>query len=515
MRDALFAYEPYIRLGAFGGVFAVMAIWELFGPRRKQAIRRGWRWPNNLGVVVVNTLLVRLVFPTTAVGLSLLAETRGWGLFNLMAFPAWVGVISSVVVLDLAIYLQHVLFHAVPSLWRLHRMHHADLEFDVSTGLRFHPIEILLSMVIKFTVVAGAWGARSCRVDLRGAAERDVHVQSWQRPHPHGPRSHAALDRRHAGYAPSAPFDPVTRDQQQFWIQPTLVGPPVRHLPRPAHRRARRHDDRHRAVPRTARARARSHVASALPRRCRPLSARTAGRRAMSMRRFLPRLVLALLLVAAIAWVAVHREQINLETLDSWLASLGSWAPIGYMIIFALATVAFAPGAIFSLIGGALFGPVWGSLWNLLGATLGATLAFLVARYIVGDWVRHKAGGLLKRLIDGVDAEGWRFVAFVRLVPLFPFNLSNYVLGLTRIPLHHYVIATLVCMAPGAVAYTWLGHAGRGALTGEADTVRYGLLALGLLAAIALLPRLIGRMRRHSHGLRQTISSAVSIAAKR
>jgi uncharacterized membrane protein YdjX (TVP38/TMEM64 family)/rhodanese-related sulfurtransferase len=216
----------------------------------------------------------------------------------------------------------------------------------------------------------------------------------------------------------------------------------------------------------------------------------------MSMRRSLPRLVLALLLVAAVAWAAIHRDQINLETLDSWLASIGSWAPIGYMIIYALATVAFVPGAIFALIGGVLFGPVWGSLWNLLGGTLGATLAFLVARYIVGDWVRHKAGGLIKRLIDGVDAEGWRFVAFVRLVPLFPFNLSNYVLGLTRIPLHQYIIATLVCMVPGAVAYTWLGHAGRGALTGEADTVRYGLLALGLLAAIALLPRLIGRMRR-------------------
>jgi uncharacterized membrane protein YdjX (TVP38/TMEM64 family)/rhodanese-related sulfurtransferase len=216
----------------------------------------------------------------------------------------------------------------------------------------------------------------------------------------------------------------------------------------------------------------------------------------MNVRRLLPRLVLALLLVATIAWVAVHRELINLETLDSWLASLGSWAPIGYVIIFALATVAFAPGAIFALAGGALFGPVWGSLWNLLGGTFGATLAFLVSRYIVGDLVRHKAAGLLKRLIDGVDAEGWRFVAFVRLVPLFPFNLSNYVLGLMRIPLHHFVIATLVCMVPGTVAYTWLGHAGRGALTGEADAVRYGLLALGLLAAITLLPRLIGRMRR-------------------
>jgi len=215
----------------------------------------------------------------------------------------------------------------------------------------------------------------------------------------------------------------------------------------------------------------------------------------MSMRRFLPRLALALLLVAAVAWATLHRDQINLATLDAWLGSLGLWAPIGYVVLYALATVAFVPGAIFALAGGALFGPLWGSLWNLLGATLGATLAFLVARYVGGGWVEHKAGGLLKRLIDGVDAEGWRFVAFVRLVPLFPFNLSNYVLGLTRIPLHHYIIATLVCMMPGAVAYTWLGHAGRGALTGEADTVRYGLLALGLLAAIALLPRLIGRMR--------------------
>ncbi len=163
MRDVVFAYEPYIRLGAFGGIFVLMALWELVGPRRKQAIGRGWRWPNNLGVVVVNTLLVRLLFPTTAVALALLAEARGWGLFNLVALPAWIGVIASVVVLDLAIYFQHILFHAVPSLWRLHRMHHADLEFDVTTGLRFHPIEILLSMLIKFAVVA-ALGAPALAV---------------------------------------------------------------------------------------------------------------------------------------------------------------------------------------------------------------------------------------------------------------------------------------------------------------------------------------------------------------
>lgn len=163
MRVVLLAYEPYIRLAAFGGVFVVMATWELIGPRRKQAIGRGWRWPNNLGVVVVNTLLVRILFPTTAVGLALVAEARGLGLFNVVALPAWVGVMASFVILDLAIYLQHVLFHAVPALWRLHRMHHADLEFDVTTGLRFHPIEILLSMVIKFAVVA-ALGAPAVSV---------------------------------------------------------------------------------------------------------------------------------------------------------------------------------------------------------------------------------------------------------------------------------------------------------------------------------------------------------------
>jgi uncharacterized membrane protein YdjX (TVP38/TMEM64 family)/rhodanese-related sulfurtransferase len=215
----------------------------------------------------------------------------------------------------------------------------------------------------------------------------------------------------------------------------------------------------------------------------------------MSSRRFLPRLALALLLVTAAALAALHRDQINPAMLDAWLGSLGPWAPAGYIVIYALATVALVPGAIFGLAGGVLFGAIWGSLWNLLGATLGATLAFLLARYIAADWVARKAGGLLKRLIEGVDAEGWRFVALVRLVPLFPFNLSNYALGLTRIPLQHYVIATLIFMVPGVVAYTWLGHAGRGVLTGEAGAVRYGLFALALLAAIALLPRLVGRMR--------------------
>jgi|SoiMethySBSTD1v2_1073268.scaffolds.fasta_scaffold1633183_1 uncharacterized membrane protein YdjX (TVP38/TMEM64 family) len=222
----------------------------------------------------------------------------------------------------------------------------------------------------------------------------------------------------------------------------------------------------------------------------------------MRIGRHLPRLMLALLLVAAAGWAFVHRDRIDLATLAAWRDSLGVWGPIGYMALYVLATVAFVPGAIFALAGGALFGPLWGTLWNLSAATLGATLAFLIARYIAGQWIARNAGPTLGRLMDGVDAEGWRFVAFVRLVPLFPFNLSNYLLGLTRIPLHHYVLATLVCMAPGAIAYTWLGHAGLGALTGEANAVRYGLLAVGVIAAVAVLPRLIVRIRRASPGER-------------
>jgi sterol desaturase/sphingolipid hydroxylase (fatty acid hydroxylase superfamily) len=163
MSDAFLPYEPMIRLGAVIGVFALMAAWELLAPRRQLEFGRGPRWPSNLGVAVVDTIILRLILPTTAVGLAFFAEAQRWGLFNAFAVPGWLAVSASVILLDLAIYLQHVLFHAVPALWRLHRMHHADLAFDVSTGVRFHPIEILLSMVIKLTVVA-ALGAPAAGV---------------------------------------------------------------------------------------------------------------------------------------------------------------------------------------------------------------------------------------------------------------------------------------------------------------------------------------------------------------
>ncbi len=153
MTDTILANEPTIRLAFFLSILIAMAFWEVAAPRRRIKIPRLIRWTNNLGVVVIDTILVRLTYPIAAVGLALLAEQNGWGLFNILDVPGWVAILISIIALDFAIYLQHVLFHAVPALWRLHRMHHADLGFDVTTGLRFHPIEILLSMGIKMGVV--------------------------------------------------------------------------------------------------------------------------------------------------------------------------------------------------------------------------------------------------------------------------------------------------------------------------------------------------------------------------
>lgn len=207
------------------------------------------------------------------------------------------------------------------------------------------------------------------------------------------------------------------------------------------------------------------------------------------------RLVLLALLIAGITLALIYREQFDAAALETWVKGAGAAGPILFMLIYALGTVFFLPGSVLTLAGGALFGPVLGTFYNLTGATLGATLAFLIARYLASDWVERKTGGRLKQLKEGVENEGWRFVAFVRLVPLFPFNLLNYALGLTRIRLSHYVIASYLFMLPGAIAYTYLGYVGREAVAGEQGLIQKGLLALALLAVVAFLPRLIGKLR--------------------
>lgn len=208
------------------------------------------------------------------------------------------------------------------------------------------------------------------------------------------------------------------------------------------------------------------------------------------------RFALFVLLITGIAFAVFYRDVFDAAALEVWVKDAGTAGPILFMAIYAIGTVFFLPGSVLTLAGGALFGPIWGTLFNLTGATIGATLAFLISRYLASNWVEKKTGGRLKQLKDGVESEGWRFVAFVRLVPLFPFNLLNYALGLTRIKLSHYIIASYLCMLPGGIAYTYLGYAGREAVAGGEGLIQKGMLALALLALVAFVPRLISKLKQ-------------------
>ncbi|MGR3342852.1 MAG: VTT domain-containing protein [Paracoccaceae bacterium] len=214
------------------------------------------------------------------------------------------------------------------------------------------------------------------------------------------------------------------------------------------------------------------------------------------MRRlFSPRPLISLALLIAIGLAVFAGRDLNPADLEALIAALGIWAPLVFVLIFAVATVLFLPGSLFGLIGGVLFGPVWGTVWNLAGATLGCALAFLAARYLISDWVQQKASGRAAEVIKGIESEGWRFVVFVRLVPLFPFNLLNYLLGLTKLRFRDYVLTSAICMVPGTAAFAYLGYAGRDAVLGGEAAIRNGLIGLGLLVAVAYLPRLVKMFR--------------------
>jgi sterol desaturase/sphingolipid hydroxylase (fatty acid hydroxylase superfamily) len=153
LSETLLAHEQLVRIGAFILMFATMATWEVFAPRRALTLPKTQRWANNLALLVINSIIVRALFPVAAVGFAVFAETHSMGVLNIWRLPTVVAIVAAVLIMDLAIYLQHIIFHALPVLWRLHRVHHADLDFDVTTGTRFHPIEILLSLGIKFVVI--------------------------------------------------------------------------------------------------------------------------------------------------------------------------------------------------------------------------------------------------------------------------------------------------------------------------------------------------------------------------
>jgi uncharacterized membrane protein YdjX (TVP38/TMEM64 family) len=213
------------------------------------------------------------------------------------------------------------------------------------------------------------------------------------------------------------------------------------------------------------------------------------------------RWLLALLVLLACLGGAVFywefRTGVSIDALRAWVAGFGIWAPVGFVAVYSVATIFMIPGGVFDVIGGALFGPYLGSLLDLIGGSFGAAFSFLVARYLVRDWVESRAGPRLQKIMRSVDAEGWRFVAFLRLVPIFPYNVVNFLLGVTRVHFHHYVLATVVFMAPSTVAYCWIGFVGREIMAGQTDQIHYALGALGLLGVLFFLPRFVKRARRN------------------
>ncbi|MCR4315200.1 MAG: TVP38/TMEM64 family protein [Planctomycetes bacterium] len=209
----------------------------------------------------------------------------------------------------------------------------------------------------------------------------------------------------------------------------------------------------------------------------------------------LPRILLSLFIIGGIVLAVVFRDAFDIGAIREWIDSQGAMGPIVFILAYAVATIVFAPGSVFTLAGGAMFGPILGTLYSITGATLGASLAFLISRFVAGDFVSRKAGYRLQKLVAGVEEEGWRFVAFLRLVPIFPFNFVNYVLGLTRVGFWSYMIASFIFMLPGCFAYTYLGYAGASAATGDENWIEAFLIALGILAAITFITRSIKRKR--------------------
>ena len=211
------------------------------------------------------------------------------------------------------------------------------------------------------------------------------------------------------------------------------------------------------------------------------------------------RIALLAVLVAGIVCAFLWRRYLTVPQIQAFVASLGTWGPVAFMLLYAVGPAFLVPGLPFDLAAGILFGPLWGTVYSLVGATVGATVAFLGARTVGREWTEEKLSGPLRKLKEGVDRGGWEFVAFVRLVPVIPFNLLNYALGLTRIGLVPYVLASFVFMAPAAAVYVYAGWAGGEAIAGEgtiSQTLTRVLVALMALGVLALVPRLAVRFAR-------------------
>jgi len=207
-------------------------------------------------------------------------------------------------------------------------------------------------------------------------------------------------------------------------------------------------------------------------------------------------IVLSFFICGVFVWTIINPGIIPTTDIRNWIENLGAWGPIFFILFYILSTVILLPGSAATLIGGAIFGPILGSLWSLIGASIGAILAFIIARYYARKWVESLGGKHHLTLQKSVEEEGWRFVAMTRLMPFVPFNLLNYLLGLSRIKMVTYILTTSICILPGTICYTWLGHVSGKVIEGKGDTLELGLISLGVISTIIFLPRFIKKYIR-------------------
>jgi uncharacterized membrane protein YdjX (TVP38/TMEM64 family)/rhodanese-related sulfurtransferase len=208
------------------------------------------------------------------------------------------------------------------------------------------------------------------------------------------------------------------------------------------------------------------------------------------------RVLFAATLLVGIIFVLANYTVLDTAVVHAWVKQAGLAGPMLFMALYAIGTVLLVPGPLFLLIGGALYGPVYGTFYSLTGVMIGSAMAFLIARFIASDWLEDKIGGRLKRLKEGVEQEGWRFVAFLRLVPVFPSIIINYALGLTRIKFSHYFITSYICKIPTVAAYVYVGHAGLEAISSTENLIPTMLTGLTLIGFVVFLPRLVVKLRR-------------------
>ncbi|MBK00010.1 MAG: TVP38/TMEM64 family protein [Euryarchaeota archaeon] len=201
------------------------------------------------------------------------------------------------------------------------------------------------------------------------------------------------------------------------------------------------------------------------------------------------KIIFTLCLLIGIIFAIINREFFNNENITNYLDGFGILAPLIFIFIYIIATIVFLPGLILTMLAGILFGPVFGTIYSIIGATIGATLAFLIARYLAIEKIEKLIEGKkLDYIRKSVENEGWKFVAYTRLVPLFPFNLLNYSYGLTNIKLKDYIWASFIFMLPGTFAYVYLGFTGTEILNNEENLIRTVLILIAIFATIIYIP---------------------------